>query len=654
MTQDKKLRSVSAPFVVSIVIAAIYFAVWTYIDILQYESYNLNIWDVGVNFFLPYQTSLLHFSNSIPFAVSPIQPQIFIYFIMTPFVRIFPSPMTVVIIELFLFASSGVFIFLISNKILNNVTEAILLEFCYLFNFALFGAAFFPSHFQNIFSTFFAISFYFFLVDRKTISAIFLFLSALCSNLAAITVLLFVSYLVLLPAIREIRFRNSIKLKKVLGNQIHSIIVGILTIAVLLFTIHYYGFQGFLSGGHISSTIQGTSYSVISGIIAAPSLKITYFLILILPFGVGIIWSRYSFLIFPYVVLLILSPFTNYEHFVYQYTFNVGALLFILLVDRLRTERTNLRHSPKIKSIFGVSVTGKVLTLFLTVMFLNLVLLPFGPLNQFAGPANNYVPFNNYNLVKMTTVTENDRNLTKMIGLIPLQSSVLGQENMPQITNRRLWFEPGMYNGNPPVTYVIADPYSNSFTFIPPPFIGPYPIPMYEWFNVLYGSGNYGMYSLLNGVALLKLGYNGAPLFYSPFNLSLSSEKFTIDPDVNGAIRQNEVSVSNITDGDYAYASTNNLIILPPGHYNVTFFLSTSNLGINNHAFLAILSQTNNTLIGGLNFTGNNFNAVNTVKPISLEVYSPHYYISVYLSVYNTYWNGTLNLHGVSLNQTSL
>ncbi|MEM0134104.1 MAG: DUF2079 domain-containing protein [Thermoplasmatales archaeon] len=652
LSNSKLSRMISDGFIASLIIAALYFSTWSYIDISQYFSFHLHIWDVGINFFLPYQTSLFHFTNSISFAVSPFQPQKLIYFIMVPFVYVFPTPLTVVLIEIFLFSISGFFIFLLARLVLNNSLEALILEFTYLFSYEFYGAAYFPSHYQNLFSVFFVIFFYFYVKGRKTFSSLFLTLSALCSLLGAITVLIFIAYVVGSPLMRKLWEKDFGPLRKLFLTDLYLILPFAIVIIILMTSSIYYGLNSVVSGGHLPTQVNSIA-GIFYGITAAFQLKIFYFLLILLPFAFVLLRSKYVILLLPFLILLIFSPFTNYENLGTQYTFDIGTILLIIFIDSESKRGNNHHESKTVRKYFGKSVSRKIVGFLLIVMLINIILLPFGPLNVYAGQNSHDLPFYNNDLRTVLTITENDRNLSKLLALVPLQSSVLGQENMPQITNRALWFEPGMYNGSPLIEYVVADPYSNSFTFIPPSFIGPYPITMVQWFNSLYDSGNYGVYAYLNGLSLLKLNYKDSPIYYSAFNIHFFGNQFRQDPFVsNEKIRNKSISVSNISNGDFAFDTQNNTFILPVGHYKVTFLVSSQNSDAINRATIAIYSQINNTMLGGMQVTGSEVSTSTT--SLSFNITVSKYYLSTYFSIYDTHWNGTLSLEGVYLNQISV
>lgn len=641
-------------FILSLVASAAYFAMWTYIDYLQYMSLNLHIWDVGINFFLPYQTSQLHFNNWIPFASEPFQPQKLDYFLLVPLVAAFPSPLTIVVAELFTMSIAGPFLFLVSRKILNDNIGAILLTLAYLFNYSLFGAAFFPSHYQTFFTPFFIIAIYFYITSKRLLFSVFILLSAMASLLGAITIILFMLLLTAEAFTIPFRFNLVSNVRNVIRHwrkNLHIPILLLSTLMILVGAYLYYGSESFLSGAHLQSS-GGLISGMYQGSIAGIQLKIVYLVLVLFPFGFVIFSSRYSFLLTPFFLLILSSAFDNYKYFAFQYTYVIGTILFLAYADGLRQKSITEVRRYKPGKVRLSETRKRIVLLAIIVVILDIFILPYGPLNQYAGNFQQGVPFWNYGISTLTHVTTNDIYVSKLINLIPIKSSALIQENMPQLTNRQMWFEPGMYNGTPYVEYVITDPYSPFFSFTPPSFIGPYPKSMESWFNELFSSGNYGIYANLHGNILLKRGYYGQPIEYIPYGVFLSYNYFVTGNGSSPLHGQNFISVRNEMDYHFSFNSQHFPFLLPPGKYKLTFLLSSSSDNNSSTATVGI-SSLNGSAIAAMPINGSIFTGGHSSLPISFTFVVRQYYTEVDFAVYNTHWAGTLNLYGAYLNQTS-
>lgn len=640
--------------ILALIVSAIYFLIWTYIDILQYETFNLHIWDVGVNFFLPYQTSLGHFHNSIEFAVRPFQPQKLIYFLVVPVVLFFPYPISIVIFQILLVAISGNFLFLTARKLLGNNIESIFITIAYLFNYSLFGVSFFPSHYADFFPVFFVISVYFQLVSKKVYFIIFLLLSAMSSSLAVITVMLYILLLTKNDLIELMKTRSIRGAKQFLHDNWHYTFSALMAMTILLFSFYYYGSSSFLSYGHISSE-RGIVSGVFQGFVSYLPLKVFYIALMLFPFGFVIYESKYSVLLFPYITLILISGFSNYEYFLFQYSFLIGTILFLSFADGLKKTKTDARVSVPIKRSLSLPVSKRLFIFLIIVLLLDLVILPFGPLNQYAGNQQVTTPFWDYNIHALTTITPQDKYVDKLISLIPLSSSVLIQENMPQLTNRQLWYEAGMYNFTPLVQYVIADPFSYSFYFTPPNFVGPYPHSMEYLFNKLFESGNYGVYASLDGNILLKKGFSGEPILYSPYGVFSSFRNFFNESGSGASRNAAFLSVSNETNGRFAFSNfQNNFFLISPGKYEVTFILGTNDNNVSNSVTVGLISSYTHTAIFARNITGQTLSSNDRATSISFSLTVGAYYSLIYFSFYNTFWEHTLRLYGAYLNQTGV
>lgn len=638
----------------AITLVITYIVLWDSIDFAQYASYNLHIWDSGVAFSLAYGNapSTLGYGH-LAFGWTNL-----IFLLFVPIVKLFPNPLTLVVAQNILFGLSGFFLYLIAARILKSATKAVLIEGLYLFNYSLFGAAFYPFHWETMFSVFFAMAFYFWISKHPIALAVCLSLSALASPLGALTVVVFVAIevLPLFSSSRRIS-RGTIGIFRDHWPELVGTSVAVLSVLVAILAV---GFWEVVSYSHVSGL---SAAGVAGGTTTGIQGKFVYFVLVLVPFGLGIFRSKFVLLILPYFLLVLLSSLNHYTEFWYSYTFLIGTLLFIAYVDSIATgsgERPPApprqshrgghawRLSPQNRSL--LQTTGFVVAL-------GLLILPYSPLNSFAGDYNPSVPFYNLNLPTLTDVSAYDVALGQLASQVPLDSSVLIQENMVSLVNRHVWYEPGSYD-NQSIEYVLTDPSSWTFTLVPPAFIGPYSTSMLQWFNGLYGSGRFGVMSEYQGAILLRAGYSGLPSRFVPYVVNLTGSAFGGSPPVlpvhDGAV----ISVTNLTNGFGAFHSTNGLLTLPPGTYSAAFQMMTTNDSPTNTITLGV-SEVNYTdpirhiVVSSMQVNGTRFSNDATWHSLEFTFTLSKYVADAYLEVYDTYWHGTLSLRGATLFQGS-
>jgi uncharacterized membrane protein len=643
--------------ILAAILAAIYGVLWGIIDSLLYRSFSLHIWDVGVNFVLP------NFSAPPDLGHGHLiwAPQNLIYLFFTPIARAFPDPLLLVLVQDGLFALGGFFIFLVAVTVWNRPGLALLFEGLYLFNYALFGAPFFPNHYEVLFSVFFPIAFFLYLSRRVRTASVVLTLAALCSSLAAVDVVLFVLLFLwpeLVPVLRN-RMRG---LGALLLRHKYPVAAGLLGIAIFVFPFATVGFAITVSYAH---TAGGTSPDVLLGLETGSATKLAYLLLVFLPFIPILARSRYVLLTIPYVALVLVAGANNYDQFSYQYTYTVGAILFIAVIDALGptyavppkvpsravTPPSPARHLRRRQFRTALRMHSELTQAAVVIIVLGFLILPYSPGNALAGPYAS-LPFRNYQLPSLVTVTPYDQALWEMAGRVPVQSSVLIQENMPVLTNRAVWYEPGSYNGEP-VAYALADPADYWFVGHPPSFIGPYPVPMIQWVNELYANRSYGIVQEYQGAILFESGYRGAPSLFVPYETGEPGVAFSGPSVAYHVYGGADVSVTNAQPTAPAFF-TEGTIILPPGNYTLTVELRSSSTNASNLAHVGVWSGSLAPLpFAVLALNGTLLSSGNGWSYFSLDFSIGEYVQGLRFGAYDTSWAGTLALNAVYLNQTS-
>lgn len=639
-------------------LAVAYVLLWGAIGVLQYRTFNLHVWDVGANFVL----TNLSAPPGLDYGHLTWAPQNLVYLLFIPLVKALPSPLTLVLAEDVLMGVGGYAIFRVALERWRRPGAAVLVEGLYLFNYALFGAPFFPNHYEILFSVFFPIAFYFHLKERHSLTAVFLLLAAACSTLGAVESGLFLVVEYGPAFVRALRSRGA-ALGEFLRAHQPYVAAAVGTVALFVFPFATVGVATTLSYGHFAG---GGTPNVAGGILTQLPSKLLYVFLLLLALVPAVFRSRYFLVAVPYLVLTVVAGSTHYADFAYQYSYTVGAILFVAFIAALAPRFREARPAPdpapaaaSAPRALGRSVYRRVrahpeLTqAVVVVLAFGFIALPYSPGNALAGSYGS-LPFEDYQLPTLVEYTAYDAALWQMVDRIPASATVLLQENMPMLTSRSVWYEPGSYDGEP-VGYALADPSVEWFTYTPPSFIGPYPTPMLTWVNELYENRSYGIVQEYQGAILLQRGYTGAPVGFVPERIHRTGSEFrganssSVTYLPTGAVR--------ITDPEMLHFPLYDLtpFVIPPGSYALSFSLAATGAQGSNQLVYGLWTGTAYpSALETRTLNGTEFPSSGAVENFTLDFTVPGYVEAVHFGLYVVDWSGTLELTSASLVQTGV
>ncbi|MCL4356888.1 MAG: DUF2079 domain-containing protein, partial [Candidatus Thermoplasmatota archaeon] len=252
-----------------------------------------------------------------------------------------------------------------------------------------------------------------------------------------------------------------------------------------------------------------------------------------------------------------------------------------------------------------------IYTMLTIIVLLALFFEPFGPYNGIfkSSDFNLQQDFN----VNMT----NYNNVLKLVGTVPSSDPyIVIQNGLPEIFPMSfnvtgnpmdipgIFEVPGIGHGlsynlsyetsnhhwrKNRIDYVIADPYQSTY-FESDPY--PNNLSMYQLVKELYASGNYGIYSEIDGMVVLKHNYSGNPKYYEKFNTAFHGSALTSNYIVDG-----NVSTSNIIAGTHQWIPLwkTPQISLSPGEYEINISYTYENPTNNQSQYSLILSTSGNT-----------------------------------------------------------
>ena len=123
--------------------------------------------------------------------------------------------------------------------------------------------------------------------------------------------------------------------------------------------------------------------------------------------------------------------------------------------------------------------------------------------------------FHNGYVNRHIKVSEFDKELSYGLSLIPPNSSVFIQNDLPQLMNRENVYMPGYYK-NQTVDYAVIIPFG--FSPISDAFGG------YSayWAHSFQDNSSYGVYENISGAIIYKWHYKGNPVYYVPYNKNIT------------------------------------------------------------------------------------------------------------------------------------
>ncbi len=264
--------------------------------------------------------------------------------------------------------------------------------------------------------------------------------------------------------------------------------------------------------------------------------------------------SLLSLFILPVIAYFaLLSATTNYVPYYNpfeQYPYLYAGFLFISSV-------TFISKIPKSE------IVNKLLLLMIASSIISFCLLsPFSIANVSSGQLGSQ-------LEESPLVS----NINHAYSLVPVHTSVFIQNDMPQLMNRDKVYIQGYYS-NQTVDYAVLNPLA--FNNIARAFGG---FSLF-WANHFAGNSSYGVYESVQGVVVYKLGFQGSPVYYVPYN---ASQQIMNSFEIGQPLPYGQYSV--------------NYFFLSPGSYSITYAMSVASGYNPPHQFVLKTYQSNGQLL---------------------------------------------------------
>lgn len=468
------------------------------VALLRYYTFRTNAFDLGI-FNQAFSTTLQGrlFYETVDLTVIPSGSFLGVHFnllmfLLLPLYALVPRPETLLVIQTVFLGLSVVPVWLMSNHVLVNRRASLLLSAVYLFNPAILSLALYDFHLEAFMVLFLGMTFYSFLVKRWRSYFLFLVLSWITFEFAAVlTVALSMSHL-----LRKMRYESR--------REGHGYLVRLWfdleqrELRVLLLTIlgSPVVFFALLSASAYFSGTSANAISIMAGFTQFGSysdtmifLRVGFWLVL---FGVllflPLLAPRNLIMVLPWFLLTLLPVPITWFSIGYQYGGAFAAPYMIWgTVFALR------KVNPRL-------VTKRLLPM---AAVLSLFFCPINPIMHGTLPGISYEQ-------GLPIPTSHDAVLQRAIQLIPADASVLAQNNLFTRVSNRANAYVFLPNNQTEVEFVLAD---TSSIWYSAKIWGNQS--MSRWLPYFLSTGQYGVLVYHDGVVLLKKGYGGPRIMSS-------------------------------------------------------------------------------------------------------------------------------------------
>ena len=523
-----------------VVTAAWLFVGGTYsaLSLLRYFSFHAGVFDLGVAYAQIYSVFHGLIGNG---TIGDYQIQKSINLLMAPFFGLTGEIPYLLVFQSLWLSFGSIPLYYISRKFVRGTFVPAAVSLSYLFYYPLGGDYWFDFHFMAIFPTFFLLFYAFYLYGMRRAAMVSAILAMITDFL--VPAIMIIGALTLLHSEWKDRgIRNSFAWAIVaVGTAIYVIV--------------------FLSYGTYSAT-QWINQAIVYPV-NIPGLTEYYPLYLFLPvLFLSLLAPEYAIMLLPFLAFIYSNNYLPYFSLMfYQYPALFAPILFlsaakgISRIGRLSRSRTMMKGVATALVAFNI-----ILFAFLTPVG-NLMTAEYD--NQ-AGGIFTGQPFS-YNTMQDITYSQQDTYLNEAIAMIPHWSTVMIQDNMPQLSYQYHWLLPEDVNASNLPQYALLDPYSSKFTG------GSYygsnesktAILQANWLIYNYG---YGILAELDGITLLERNYTGSAEFV-PIDRAIGAGSFFF-PGNSTASNGSEI-IPAIGNGSYGFYGP--YTFLTPGSYEITF-----------------------------------------------------------------------------------
>ncbi len=643
LTKTTFYRLIASLFAVLFIILVGYF------NYLVAESYNYTVSDLGLVYRLMYlfhsgyiviwyaHTKLVF--SPIPFSKLIFMPLSLLLYINNSFFM----PLLLIIIVL---GIGGYALFEISLFKTESISVSLIIEIAYFLYPATYGFMANGANYVGYVEPFVLIG-YFFMIRKRYLLAILFFILAAISNTWGPLIVMLVVILEVVSRLRLGRVVAKLKQHAILKTvkdkfhvhrkEVFFLFVTLIIMVAILSTVIYLegGIHGLLSNSRLTGSISNAGSSGNSGLLGQylnglgsvklPFLNEILFPLLYLPAATIFI---IPVLLYNLVIWSVNPSVSGAYFFLGQhYSYLFAAFLFLGLVQFVRVN---------FQDEYAIRIGKKIFILLLVSSIISFAL---------------YTPFSitNYQdgyLKSTSTISHFEAELTHGLSLIPMNSSVFIQNDLPQLMNRQHVYMPGFYQ-NQTVDFAVIIPFGFS------PISSAYGGYSKYWANHFSDNSSYGIYENIQGAVVFKLGYQGKPVYLVPYSRTITPGVSGFGP-LNSAIDINgTILVHNVTHAQSIWY--NGYTNFYPGTFEINYSLATSNLSSKNLVQLYAMINTGHSIkvFGQLNVTGNDFNIIGKYQTFTDIIHITNYTegIGIQFQASSPFWYGSLTLKSINILQ---
>jgi uncharacterized membrane protein len=628
-----------------IVIPFIFALLLGYYNYLMVESYNYTVFDLGLDYRLMYLFFHSHIviwsGTDIIFSPIPYSKLIFIPLSLLLFLN--HSIYMPLLIQISIISVGGYALFGISKIKTESYAVAVSLEIMYFLYPATYGFMANGANYIGYLASFILIGYLLYLKKRYYLSFVFFIFAAISNTWGPLIVIVFiVSDLIANFGLRQILISKHIVNKicvyfKTNRTESLFLLFVLISSSVILSVIIF--LEGGISGALGDSRL--VSISVTSTTKAGSSLLNQYlngFGNIKLPFLNDILYPflyvpATTIYFVPVLIYILLIWSTNpgiagsYEIISQHYSYIFISFIFIGAVHFFKKTKKELKSGTLIRKLLFIMIISSLVSFALN--------SPFS--------VNN---FQNGSIHKLSTVSQFDNELTHGLNLIPMNSTVFIQNDIPQLMNRAKVYMPGYYH-NATVDYSVIIPFGFS------PISTAYSGYSLYWADHFQNNRSYGIFEEIENAYVYKLGYKGSPVIFIPMSKEITVGIDGFEP-VNTAESSNgNIVVSNVTSGETIWDGgwTN----FYPGTYRITYEIRASNTSAKNQLNTYVMINNgvkivtfNNLQINGSMFSGKNL-WTNFTTSVTFDNFQSG--LGVQFQASTGQWSGTLWLKEIIIQQ---
>ncbi len=612
-------------FLTMFVISSLFALMFAYFSIIKYLSLNASGFDLGIESQIYASTMHGHFFYSTligeSFLAEHFSPIVFLIY---PIYVLFPSPITLLILQALAISSSAIFLFLLLRYLLGknidrNISGAlsIALSVSYLLSPLTESPISFDFHLMVFLNLFVFAAYYFFIKKRWILNATMLILIvSLHSGYVLIAFFIALSEYLMIHPISYLRHAGVKDLERVIKQRNTLFISAALCLSIVYILFVPY-LKAYIGGSGVDTPLSALSPSgmasssltgLISLAISDPSKLFAYF--------TANLGQKENFLIYafsstgflgflspvtllgsvPYFGFAYLSKYPSYYTLGYQYTVMLipfvylSAAFGIARITKLFSGFVSLDHK------LAKNTTRSMAIFIIAILFIGtLVEVPMDPI----APHSLYVK--NGAMVDLPSISVNNSSR-----IVLRLANMIGNTDPFILTTNNLF----PIFANDPNTFSTLDPsptlnqsiYSFKFEYIiyqPSNFwssAGDPPIDKLAS-NMTFIS-HYGVYMVSFGtdpLVIYKLNYSGLPVYETKIVSNLSAPEFLIDSgEYNYTITSNAFIFHNVSMNTAWYGP---LRTLEPGKYKVVFYLESINSTKNSNITLSVSSSAGSVII---------------------------------------------------------